>query len=371
MLGALVDIDGLSYGMSSWKEQLVSTMYVGGDPEEQKEASKSDWALHLMALPWKLIFAIVPPPCFFGGWLCFFGSLVGIAVLTSFVSDLAELFGCVIDSGDVITAITFVALGTSMPDLFASLAAAKEDETADASVVNVTGSNSVNVFLGLGLPWTVCSVYWAFKERTPEWAACYPEAAAALDAAGDFTSMVFVVESGFIGFSVMTFCVVCLSTIFIIMCRRRYLHAELGGPVMPKLVCGAVMILFWLLWIGIVVWRVLRYEKQSFFELAAGGCAYCSAVFVGLVVAFVTIYKSRMTEVQAREAQAVRRFSLRSSQDGQSDERLSAQESGEQRSAELAAAKDPSGRQTSDKDPQSGELGVGHASVAGEVVEGL
>lgn len=28
----------------------------------------------------------------------------------------------------------------------------KEDETADASVVNVTGSNSVNVFLGLGTP---------------------------------------------------------------------------------------------------------------------------------------------------------------------------------------------------------------------------
>ena len=47
-----------------------------------------------------------------------------------------------------------------MPDLFASRVAAQEDPTADASIVNVTGSNSVNVFLGLGLPWTLASIYW-------------------------------------------------------------------------------------------------------------------------------------------------------------------------------------------------------------------
>jgi hypothetical protein len=379
IVGSIIDIDGVFYGFSSWKEQIGSTVYVGGDPEEQKEASASDWVLHLMALPWKLIFAIVPPPCFFGGWLCFFGSLGGIAVLTSFVSDLAELFGCVIDTGDVITAITFVALGTSMPDLFASLAAAKEDETADASGVNVTGSNSVNVFLGLGLPWSICSIYWTLKERTPEWTACYPDAAARLNAAGDLTGMVFVVESGFIGFSVMTFCVVCLSTLFLIMARRRYLHAELGGPFAPKIVCGIVMIIFWISWICIVTWRVLRYEKMSFIELGAGGIAYLSIVFVGLSVASVTIYRYRLSETQAREAQAVRRFSSRSCEDGgdgHSGERFSVTEedSGEQPSAEIATK--PASEQGSVKDPLSGELakdsaGNGHATVAGEVVEGL
>ena len=39
-----------------------------------------------------------------------------------------------------------------MPDLFASVAAAQADDTADNSVGNVTGSNCVNVFLGLGVP---------------------------------------------------------------------------------------------------------------------------------------------------------------------------------------------------------------------------
>ena len=35
------------------------------------------------------------------------------------------------------------------------------DETADNSIGNVTGSNSVNVFLGLGLPWSLAAIYWS------------------------------------------------------------------------------------------------------------------------------------------------------------------------------------------------------------------
>ena len=58
------------------------------------------------------------------------------------------------------TAITLVALGTSLPDLFASKTAALQEKYADNSIGNVTGSNSVNVFLGLGLPWLMASIYW-------------------------------------------------------------------------------------------------------------------------------------------------------------------------------------------------------------------
>ena len=38
--------------------------------------------------------------------------------------------------------------------------AAIQDETADASVGNVTGSNAVNVFLGIGIAWTIAAFYW-------------------------------------------------------------------------------------------------------------------------------------------------------------------------------------------------------------------
>ena len=33
------------------------------------------------------------------------------------------------------------------------------DKHADASIGNITGSNSVNVFLGLGLPWLIAALH--------------------------------------------------------------------------------------------------------------------------------------------------------------------------------------------------------------------
>merc|ERR1712107_159700 len=88
------------------------------------------------------------------------------------MGDVAGLLGCVLDIPDEITAITFVALGTSLPDTFASKTAATQDPYADASIGNVTGSNSVNVFLGLGLPWMLASVYWS-QGTTDEWRSRY------------------------------------------------------------------------------------------------------------------------------------------------------------------------------------------------------
>lgn len=46
-----------------------------------------------------------------------------------------------------------------VPDTFASKVAAIHDKTADASVGNVTGSNAVNVFLGIGVAWSIAAVY--------------------------------------------------------------------------------------------------------------------------------------------------------------------------------------------------------------------
>ncbi len=72
-------------------------------------------------------------------------------------SCIAELLGCTLAIPPAITAITLVALGTSVPDTFASVTAAQGSEYADSAVGNVTGSNSVNIFLGLGLPWVICA----------------------------------------------------------------------------------------------------------------------------------------------------------------------------------------------------------------------
>lgn len=88
-----------------------------------------------------------------------------IGLLTAIVGDLATIFGCLVGLKKEVTAITFVAMGTSLPDLFASKTAAISERHADASVGNVTGSNSVNVFLGLGTPWVIAAAYWLAKVR--------------------------------------------------------------------------------------------------------------------------------------------------------------------------------------------------------------
>merc|ERR1719240_2288844 len=132
--------------------------------------------VYLLALPWKFTFALTPPPRMMNGWFCFFITLVFIGVLTALIGDLAAHMGCCMGIAPAITAITFVALGTSLPDTFASKTAAQNEPYADASIGNITGSNSVNVFLGLGLPWMVASIYWAnFGSLTQEaaWRAKY------------------------------------------------------------------------------------------------------------------------------------------------------------------------------------------------------
>lgn len=101
---------------------------------------------------WKVFLALIPPTNWNNGKVSFFVSLLFIGLLTAVVGELAVMFGCCVGLKDAVTGITFVALGTSVPDTFASRIAAVSDKTADAAIGNVTGSNSVNVFLGLGLP---------------------------------------------------------------------------------------------------------------------------------------------------------------------------------------------------------------------------
>lgn len=120
-----------------------------------EEVSYTDATFHMVCIGWKIFFALIPPAHWIGGWACFLGCLCFIGIVTAVVGEFANLFGCVLGIEPSITAITFVALGTSLPDTFASMAAAKQDKYADAAVGNVTGSNSVNVFLGLGLPWVI------------------------------------------------------------------------------------------------------------------------------------------------------------------------------------------------------------------------
>lgn len=115
---------------------------------------------HFFAIGWKVFFACVPPAHYYGGYPCFVIALAMIGIVTGVVGEIATVLGCCINLKESVTAITLVALGTSLPDTLASMTAARNAEYADAAIGNITGSNSVNVFLGLGLPWAVACTYW-------------------------------------------------------------------------------------------------------------------------------------------------------------------------------------------------------------------
>lgn len=54
--------------------------------------------------------------------------------------QFSNLLGCVAGLKTAVTGISLVALGTSLPDAFASRTAAKLDDTADNSIGNITGT---------------------------------------------------------------------------------------------------------------------------------------------------------------------------------------------------------------------------------------
>jgi len=193
-----------------------------------------------------------------------------IGGVTILVGDLASLLGCVLDMPDEITAITLVALGTSLPDTFASKVAAQQDPYADASVGNVTGSNSVNVFLGLGLPWTIGAFYWknAFDRKDEKLVGDWMMKRA-LDGRtykdaflGDYGNGGFMVPAGNLGFSVLVFTICAFVALGILIVRRIKYGGELGGPPGPKNVSAVLLCLLWVTYVGASCYQFLVVNKK-------------------------------------------------------------------------------------------------------------
>jgi solute carrier family 8 (sodium/calcium exchanger) len=238
-----LNADNLSLARDDWAQALKDAVIPAPGSTNMGKA------MHFLNVPWKLMFAIVPPPGMCGGFPCFFGALFMIGVQVILISDFATLMGCQMSLKPEVTAITFVALGTSLPDTFASMAAARGDKYADNSIGNVTGSNSVNVFLGLGLAWLISAIYWdptVGVGATDEWKARYPDIFERQVAAGE-TPGGFVVYAGNLGFSVLIFTIFAIIAISLILLRRPN---ELGGN---RPLAFASAGLFVSLWIGYVL----------------------------------------------------------------------------------------------------------------------
>merc|ERR1719412_703367 len=133
--------NSMMVGSSSWLDQFTEAFTVQADDDEEegedgeegeeKMPSCGDYIMHFLTLPWKLIFAFIPPTAMANGYVTFVISIFMIGACTAIIGDVAGHLGCFINLKDGVNAIAFVALGTSVPDTFASKTAAIEDETAD------------------------------------------------------------------------------------------------------------------------------------------------------------------------------------------------------------------------------------------------
>lgn len=113
-------------------------------------------------------------------------------------------------------------------DTFASKVAAIQDKYADSSIGNVTGSNAVNVFLGIGIAWTICSIVSAIR--------------------GDPNG--FEVDPGTLAFSVTIFCTEAVVAIGVILIRRsKCVGGELGGPAIFKIPTTLFLIVLWAIYL--------------------------------------------------------------------------------------------------------------------------
>jgi len=218
---------------ATWGSQFIKACMLHPTKDEDGEINPidpMDGFLHLVCIGWKIFFALVPPPHYCGGWLCFVCALGMIGIVTAVVGEFAELFGCALNIPPSVTAITAVALGTSLPDTFASMTAAQAEPFADSAVGNVTGSNSVNVFLGLGLPWVIGSHWY----NTPEYG-------------------YYFYPAGSLGFSVIVFCSVAVCCIIFLLIRRKVVGGELGGSYIGRLGSCIFLVFLWCIYIGMSI----------------------------------------------------------------------------------------------------------------------
>lgn len=232
----------------SWGRQFVNACMLHpqkNDEGELEEITGMDGFYHFILIGWKVFYAIIPPAHYGGGWPCFVISLAFIGITTAVVGQFADMFGCVIGLKNTVTAITFVALGTSLPDTFASMSAAAAETYADAAIGNVTGSNSVNVFLGLGLPWIIGAAY----EN-------------ATNGRGYF------VPAKALGFSVVIFLICGVTCIIFLMVRRCVVGGELGGETAAGRTGSALFLCsLWMLYIilsSLQAYSIGGLEKLTF-----------------------------------------------------------------------------------------------------------
>lgn len=213
-----------------WKQQFIDAFTL-----ESVETRKSGniclriarifW--QLLLAPWRILFAFVPPYQIAHGWIAFICSLIFISGIAYIVTQLTDLISCVTGINAYVIAFTALAAGTSWPDLVASKIAAERQTTADSAIANITCSNSVNIYVGIGVPWLIDTAYNYFVYREP----------------------LRIENAAGLSFSLLVFFCTSAGCIAVLVYRRLTLGAELGGPRMWAWVTCFYFMFLWLVFV--------------------------------------------------------------------------------------------------------------------------
>ncbi|KAA8549155.1 hypothetical protein F0562_000839 [Nyssa sinensis] len=222
--------------LSIWKQQFVDAVKL----ESTESRKLNNIYLRLVRIcwqsllaPWRLLFAFVPPYQIAHGWIAFICSLLFISGIAYIVTELTDIISCVTGINSYVIAFTALAGGTSWPDLVASKIAAERQTTADSAIANITCSNSVNIYVGIGLPWLIDSAYNFIAYGEP----------------------LRIQNAGGLSFALLVFFSTSVGCISVLVFRRLTLGAELGGP---RLWAWVTSVYFMLLWIIFVVLSSLK-----------------------------------------------------------------------------------------------------------------
>uniref|UniRef100_A0A1A9W8U1 Sodium/calcium exchanger membrane region domain-containing protein n=1 Tax=Glossina brevipalpis TaxID=37001 RepID=A0A1A9W8U1_9MUSC len=118
--------------------------------------------LWILSYPWECIFFLTVPNCKRKltrkcALLCFLLSIGWIAILTYLLSWMITVIGFNIFVPDSVMGITFLAAGTSIPEMISSYIVARKGYGSMA-VCNAIGSNSVDILFCLATPWLIRSL---------------------------------------------------------------------------------------------------------------------------------------------------------------------------------------------------------------------
>ncbi|TKY52514.1 Magnesium/proton exchanger [Spatholobus suberectus] len=222
--------------LTIWRQQFVDALR-WESPKSNKfrnvylRIARIFW--QLLLLPWRFLFAFVPPCQIAHGWISFICSLLFISGIAYIVTKLTDLISCVTGINAYVIAFTALASGTSWPDLVASKIAAERQKTADSAIANITCSNSVNIYVGIGVPWLIDTLYNFIAYREP----------------------LRIQNAGGLSFSLIVFFSTSVGCISVLVFRRIIFGAELGGP---RLWAWITCAFFMLLWIIFVVLSSLK-----------------------------------------------------------------------------------------------------------------